>query len=85
MKDIAPHEPQEELASAADAFADAQNSETRWQAFEAQHGIKRVFIELPEPTYSALERLAEQQRRSVSTLIERVIQDLVVTFTPLAG
>ncbi|MBN1889005.1 MAG: ribbon-helix-helix protein, CopG family [Thermoflexales bacterium] len=85
MKSIAPHEPQEQVLSAADAFADAQNSEARWQAFEARHGIKRVFIELPEPTYNTLEQLAGQQQRSVSTLIERVIQDLVVTFAPMTG
>ena len=85
MKGIAPHEPQEQVLSAAEAFADAQNSEARWQAFETRHGIKRVFIELPEPTYNTLEQLAEQQQRSVSTLIERVIQDLVVTFAPMTG
>ncbi|MBI3764154.1 MAG: ribbon-helix-helix protein, CopG family [Chloroflexi bacterium] len=82
MRPIAPHEPQEELLSANDAFADAKASESRWQAFESERGLKRVFIELPEPLYSTLERLARQQQRSVPVFIENVIRDLVVTFAP---
>ena len=85
MKKIAPHEPEEELLSAAEAFADARNSEARWQAFDTERGLKRVFIELPEPLYLTLERLARQQQRSVPTFIERVIRELVVTFAPASG
>jgi hypothetical protein len=84
MKRILPHEPEEELLSADDAFADARNSEARWQAFDTDHGLKRIFIEVPEPLYYTLERLARQQQQSVPGFIEHVIQDLVVTFAPSA-
>ncbi len=82
MKTILPHEPQEELPSIEEAFADARDSEARWQAFDAEHGLRRVFIELPEPVYARLEQLARQQRRSVPVFVERVIRDLIVTFAP---
>lgn len=85
MKAISPHEPLEELLSVDDAFADARASEERWQAFETERGLKRIFIELPEPLYQTLERLAQQQQRSVPVFIEQVIQDLVVTFAPSSG
>lgn len=84
MKKIMPHEPQEELASVDEAFADAHNSELRWRVFDTEQGLKRVFIELPEPLYQTLERLARQQRQSVPVFIEHVIQDLVTTFVPAA-
>ena len=54
MKVITPHEPNEELLSVDDAFADARESEARWQAFEAEHRLKRVFIDFPEPLYNTL-------------------------------
>ena len=62
MKVITPHEPNEELLSVDDAFADARESEARWQAFEAEHRLKRVFIDFPEPLYHTLERLGKQQQ-----------------------
>ncbi len=34
-KKCAPHEPEEEVLSAADAFKDAELSEARWQTFES--------------------------------------------------
>lgn len=76
MKAIAPHEPNDELHSVADAYVDAHNSEMCWRAFDTEHGLKRVFIELPEPVYHALDELARQQHQSVAVFIERVIQDL---------
>ena len=82
MKPFAPHEPNEDLLSVDDAFADARESEARWMAFEAERGVKRVFVELPAPLYETLARLAHQQQRSVPSLIEHVIEDLVTTFTP---
>ncbi len=85
MKTITPHEPQEELHSVAEAFADARHSEMRWQAFDTEQGLKRVFLELPEPLYHTLERLARQRQQSVPVFIERVIQDLVAAFTPSDG
>jgi len=42
---ITSHEPNEELLSVDDAFADADCSEARWQTFEAEHGRKRVRID----------------------------------------
>jgi len=33
-KKYSPHEPEEEVLSATDAFQDAEQSEARWQAFE---------------------------------------------------
>ena len=83
MNAIQPHEPQEELLSVDDAFADARGSEARWQAFDTEHGLKRIFIELPESLYQTLERLARQQRQSVPVFIERVIKDLVTSFAPM--
>jgi hypothetical protein len=82
MKTFAPHEPNEELLSVDDAFSDARESEARWSALDAERGVKRVFIELPAPLYTTLERLASHQQRRVPNLIERVIEDLVTTFTP---
>lgn len=82
MKTIRPHEPEEDLLSVDDAFADARNSAARWQAIDTEHGLKRVFIELPQPLYLTLEQLAHQQRRSVPAFIEHVIEDLVLTFAP---
>jgi hypothetical protein len=34
-KIYAPHEPEEEVLSADDAFRDAEQSEARWQTFDA--------------------------------------------------
>lgn len=82
MKVITPHEPNEELLSVDDAFADARESEARWQAFEASHRLKRVSIDFPEPLYNTLERLGEQQQLSVPLFIERVMKNLVMTFAP---
>ena len=82
MKAIMPHEPNEELLSVDDAFADARRSEARWQAFEAEHNLKRVYIDLPQPLYQTLEQLGKRQELSVPLFIERVIQNLVVTFVP---
>ena len=82
MKRIMSHEPAEELLSADEAFDDARQSSMRWSAFETERGLKRIFIELPEPLYMTLERLARQQHQSVPTLIEHVMQDLVKTFAP---
>ncbi len=80
MKKITSHEPEEELMSVNEAFEDARASEARWRVFDTEHGLKRVFIELPLPLYNRLERIARQQHRSVPILIERVIEDLAVTF-----
>ena len=41
QKSFAPHEPDEPLLSVADAFADAEQSEGRSQAFEESHGLNR--------------------------------------------
>lgn len=54
-----PHEPDEPVLSAQDAFADAERSEERWQTFEQSRGLKRVLVELPEPTFLALQQAAE--------------------------
>lgn len=79
---IMPHEPNEELLSVNDAFDDADRSEARWQAFEAEHGRKRIFIDFSEPLYQTLEKLGQQQQLSVPLFIERVMKDLVMTFAP---
>jgi hypothetical protein len=74
------HIPEEEVLSAADAFQDADQSEARWQAFEKDEKLRRVLVELPEPAFSKLEKLALQRRRTVSHLVEEVITDLVDAF-----
>jgi len=79
-KKYEPHEPDEELLSAAEAIQDAKNSEARWQRFEKDQRICRVLVELPEPAFSKLEKLALQRKRTVSNLVEEVITDLVDTF-----
>lgn len=76
-KKYAPHEPEEEVLSAADAFQDAEESEARWRAFERDEKLRRVLVELPEPAFFELEKLAHKRRRSVSHLIEEVIADLL--------
>jgi hypothetical protein len=80
----APHEPEEEVLSAENAFQDAERSEARWQAFERGQHLRRVLIELPEPAYLTLEELARRQDRTVPRLIEQIIRDLLVTFAPSA-
>ncbi len=80
MRKITPHEPNEQLPSHSEAFADAEASEARWQAFEKADGLKRVAIELPLPLYNRLKRIAHQRNQSVPGLIERVIEDLALTF-----
>ena len=79
-KKYAPHEPDEEVLSAAEAIQDAENSEARWQRFEKDQRLCRVLVELPEPAFSKLEKLALQRRRTVSNLVEEVITGLVDTF-----
>ena len=82
MKTIAPHEPTKALLSAEEAFADASASEKRWQVFDAEQGLKRIFIDLPDPLYHTLERLAQQRQQSVPMFVEHVLEDLVTTFAP---
>ena len=79
-KKYAPHEPEEEVLSAADALQDAELSEARWQAFERDERVRRVLVELPEPAFSKLEKLARQKRRTVSNLVEEIITGLVDAF-----
>jgi len=79
-KKYAPHEPEEEVLSAADAFLDAEQSESRWRAFEKDEGLCRVLVELPQPAFSKLEKLALQRKRTVSHLVEEVITGLVDAF-----
>lgn len=83
-KQYAPHEPEEELLSAEDAFRDAERSEARWRAFEREQRLRPVLIELPETAYLTLEDLAKRQGRTVPRLIEQVIGELLVTFSPSA-
>lgn len=84
MKKITTHEPRERLLSVDEAFADARNSEARWQAFDAGHGRKRLVIELPESLYQTIERLAQLQQQSVPAFVEHVIQNSVTTSAPAA-
>jgi hypothetical protein len=79
-KKYAPHEPEEEVLSAAEAFNDAEQSEARWQAFEREERLRRVLVELPEPAFSKLEKLALQRGRTVSNLVEEVITGLLDAF-----
>lgn len=74
-KKYAPHDPEEEVLSAADAFKDAEESEARWRGFERDEKLRRVLVELPEPAFLELERLAYKRRLSVSHLVEEVIAD----------
>lgn len=79
-KEYAPHEPEEEVLSTADAFKDAEQSEARWQSFEREERLRRILVELPEPAFSKLEKLAVQRGRTVSNLVEEVITGLVDAF-----
>ncbi len=76
------HEPDEKLLSVDDAFHDADRSEARWQTFEQEQRLKRVVIELREPVYWTLEELARRQSRTVSRIVEEVIDQLLTTFAP---
>ena len=76
----APHEPNEPLLSAQDAFVDAARSEARWQTFEQAQHLRRVLVELPEPAFLALEKLAERQNQTVARLVGQVMADLAETF-----
>lgn len=84
-KQYAPHEPDEELLSAEEAFRDAELSEARWRAFEQEQRLKRVVIELQEPAYGTLEALARQQNRTVSRMAEEVMSHLLAIFAPPAA
>ena len=75
-----PHEPEEEVLSAEDALRDAEQSESRRQTFEKDQKRHRLLVELPEPAFSKLEKLAQQRNRTVANLVEEVITDLVDAF-----
>ena len=75
-----PHEPDEEVQSAEDAFRDAEQSESRWQTNELDQKRHRLLVELPEAAFSKLEKLAQQRKRTVADLVEEVITDLVDAF-----
>jgi hypothetical protein len=79
-KRYSPHEPEEEVLSAEDAFRDAEQSEVRWQTLERDQKLRRLLVELPEPSFSKLEKLAQQRRRTVAHLVEEVITSLVDAF-----
>lgn len=81
-KSYAAHEPNEPALSAQDAFADAARSEARWQTFEREQHLRRVLIELPEPAFLALEKIAERQNQTVARLVGQVIAELAGTFAP---
>ena len=83
-KQYTPHEPDEALLSAEEAFRDAELSEARWQVFEQERRLKRVVIELQEPAYGVLEALARQQNRTVSRMAEEAMSHLLAIFTPAA-
>jgi hypothetical protein len=80
-KKYSSHEPDEEALSAADAFKDAEQSEARWQTFERDQRLCRVLVELPEPAFSKLEKLARARRRTVAHLVEEVITGLMDALT----
>lgn len=79
-KNYSSHEQEEEVLSAEDAFQDAKQSEARWQTFERDQKVRRLLVELPEPSFSKLEKLAEKRRRTVAHLVEEVITSLVDAF-----
>ena len=68
------------MLSAADAIQDAEQSEARWQTFEKDQKRHRLLVELPEPAFSKLEKLAQQRKRTVANLVEEVITSLVDAF-----
>ena len=47
-KQYTPHEPDEKLLSADDAFRDADRSEARWQAFERDRRFRRAMTDPSE-------------------------------------
>ena len=79
-KNYLPHEPEEEVLSAEDAFRDSEQSEARWQNFELDQKLRRLLVELPEPSFSKLEKPAQQRRRTVAHLVEEAITSLVDAF-----
>jgi hypothetical protein len=79
-KKYSPHEPEEEVLSAEDAFQDAKQSEDRWQTFERDQNMRRLLVELPESSFSKLEKLALKRRRTAAHLVEEVITGLVDAF-----
>ena len=48
--------------------------------FEKDEKLCRVLVELPQPAFSKLEKLALQRRRTVSHLVEEVITGPVDSF-----
>jgi len=82
VKVVFPHEPNEDLMTVEEAFADAEQSEARWRVFEQGQKSKPVLIQLPEPVYTTLEQLAVQQDRTVPAFIGQLIESLTVTFAP---
>ena len=84
MRPITPHEPEEELLSVEDAFADAARSEALWRDLEHEHPLKQVRIELTELAYGTLEHLAARRHEPVPAFIQHVLEDLLATFSPTA-
>lgn len=77
---ITPHEPGEPLlASADEAIAEGETSQKRWEQWEKQNQLRSVCIQLPENEYITLEKLAIQQGKTTSQVIQNLVHGVMAT------
>lgn len=65
------------LASVDEAFADAGESEKRWQEWEKEQRLTSISIQLPEQEYQILQRLAVEQKKSAPQLVQSLVHNVL--------
>ncbi len=82
---ITPHEPDEELlASADEVFQEADASEKYWREWEERKRLKSIRIEMPELAYRTLMEVAQQQGKTVTQVVQILMDGILSTLLPAA-
>lgn len=82
MVQITAHEPEELLLSGEDALRDAEESEKRWREWERKHQLKSIRIDLPQSEYDLLEDLAKKQGKTVSQVVQALLDSVLSALMP---
>jgi len=70
------------VSSVDEIFEDADASQQRWQAWERQHQMKSIRIEVPQVEYTMLEDLAQRQGKTVPQIIQALLDGILSTLAP---
>jgi len=84
MAQITTHEPEELLLSGEDALKDAEESEKRWQEWEQKNQLRSIRIDLPKNEYDALEDFAKKQDKTVSQVVQALLDGVLSALMPYA-